>query len=435
MSVASQRPESDVPPEAPIRRWPILFANLSLRAATSLSRFVLVVMTARLLSLADLGELGVIVAIVNLASTGLGLNYFQVTTRELLDSRSRPSKAAVRDQAVVLMGAYVVGGIVLGVAVVNAWVSARLAGWLAALTLVDHLGLELQRLLVVRARPVTSNIVLFLRSGAWVLVTVGAMCFWPPLRHIETIWWGWLVGGLLGIGYGGLVLLDLPWSERLASFDAGRVRRGLRSALVLLAALVCLRAITSVDRLILERSASPDVVGVYVFFAGVANNVFVLADSGVLSTRYPDLVRSYQVGAWDEYARTMRAMVRGAGALVAVLVVGTAVLTPLLLDWVDKPELTRSMPVLWVLLVGTAAQVGMLLLRNALYVRGADLRILVTSASGAASGLVVAWLATPRFGAMGAAFSTLVGAVTMIVVSGWLLIFRTERTVRSDAIA
>jgi O-antigen/teichoic acid export membrane protein len=394
-----------------------LLANLALRGATSVARFALMVGVARLASIDDLGTLGIVLALVNVTNTALGLNFFQFAAREMLAVERDRWPRMLRDQAALHLVTYSIALLPLAVGFALSTLPSSAAPWLAVIVVLEHANQELQRILVVASKPLHSNILLFLRSGLWVYAVVLAMMRYPSLAGLQLVWWGWTLGATAAFVFGLWSLRDLPWRSPLGPVDRAWLRRGVRSAVALFVGLVCVRSIFAVDRQLLEGLVSLEAVGTYTFFAGVANTVVVLTDSGVLTTLYPDLIRSYQAGDLVAYRATMHRMLVGALAMVLVLCLGFAVAVVPVVGWIGKPELARGQPVLWLLLVAAVLQVAAQLVRNALYVRKLDRHILASCAAG----LVVAVLANaamiPVWGILGAGMATLLATAAMLVVS------------------
>jgi O-antigen/teichoic acid export membrane protein len=298
-----------------------------------------------------------------------------------------------------------------------------LALWLVAIVVLDHLGTEIQRLLVVLSRPFASNVLVFLRSGLWVFAAVGLMTFGDSWRKVETVWACWCAGAAVAALFGLWSIRDLPWRRARGPVDRAWLRRGVRSALILFGSLVCLRAVSAVDRYLLQAFESLEAVGTYTFFAGIANSLMVLAESGVLLTQYPRLVQSYQARDLAEYRRVTHVMIAGSAILVTGLTMAIVLCIGPILRWIDKPALLASAPVLWALLGATALQVIGQLVRNALFVRHRDWSILWACLVA----LVVAALANavliPILGILGAALASALAMLAMIA-SSWLSLRR-----------
>src|SRR5699024_6671877 len=82
------------------------------------------------------------------------------------------------------------------------------APWFFVLVVLEHLGQELNRMLIAMSRQLLAGVVLFLRSGLWAFVV--ALMFWYSAenRSLELVFYAWAIGSCLAC----LLGLSAFWS-------------------------------------------------------------------------------------------------------------------------------------------------------------------------------------------------------------------------------
>ena len=145
--------------------------NVVLRGLTLASKLCLVLALARLFSTEDLGTYGLLSSALSFTVFGLAFEYHYYTRRELIHSSGLRSSVLLRDQIALHLVSLVIGmplAAMLGPAVFGRWMTPMLLGWFLALLPFEVLSQELMQALVALSRPLEANVVLFLRTGAWV---------------------------------------------------------------------------------------------------------------------------------------------------------------------------------------------------------------------------------------------------------------------------
>ncbi len=390
--------------------------SLLLRLLTSASRFVLLVVLARTLDVADVGRFGLLLVTVQLGCYLAGLDFALFSIREIATGDSSTWPRVVRDQLFVHLAAY---GVVLPACVlvfVADLLPWSLAGWFYLLFLPEHLCHELGRWLMAMSRPVAANVVLFLRSGLWVYAVVALLWLEPGTRGLGTVLVGWLAGAAAAILYGVWVLRDLDWRSALvAPLGRAWVRRGLAVALPFLVSSLSLRGIATVDRYVLKAFAGEGAVGVYALFFGIANLLVVATESGVIAILTPKLCAAEHGGTATERRALYRKLTR---ATLATTILGGLVLAAAIggvLRIVERPVYAASLGIFWVLLGAAVVMAVTYIPHSTLYARGQDRAIIVSAVAGLVVAVVANLLFVPRWGGLGTAYATLAAAATIFV--------------------
>lgn len=311
-----------------------LTANSSLRAATIGIKAVLVVALAVWLGPSQLGIYGLIAATITLTTYLYGLDFYTFTIREISTGNLDDVRFRVRDQFLLFAFIYGVGSVILAAIMKGFGLDGTLIILTAAIAVLQHAALELYRILVRIERTIAASIGLFLRDAAWV---PGCLLIWAFKGEIslQDVLWSWLAGSCFSVAYGAWSLIRVLPDTETRPVDLAWLRRGIATGLRMLAGTISLRALFTVDRMILALLAPPEVLGVYVFYTSLCQAFSALFDTGVLPYFWPrllDAVKREDTVARDEVQRTIfRVCMVGAPVLaVAAIIVGTgfAVMLP-----------------------------------------------------------------------------------------------------------
>ena len=376
-----------------------------------LSRFALLIVMARLLSPAEVGTFGLFSATVGFSVLVIGGDYYIYTQRELL-SRPRGEWSFVLQHQ--LLGTLLLYLLLLPPQLLFFSFDLLPAKWLAwffAILLAEHLAQEINRLLVAIQRPVLASWILFIRMGLWVWPLLMVMWHAPGLRTLEFVFSSWLTGSILAVLLGLTIIWKsvAPW--RLWPLDGHWIRSGYRVGLFFIAATMSFRALQTFDRYIVDHLAGAELLGVYVFYCGIAMAVIGFLDSAVFSFLYPRLVGSYRQGGMVEYQRVFKELTWSASLVSAALAVVVAALAPLVFAWTGKEIYQDHLGLLWLLLGMVFIYAIGMVPHYGLYARGADKIIMVAHISALLVFAGTAWL-TAYFAPVEAAASGLLAAFT-----------------------
>ncbi|HWR83512.1 MAG TPA: lipopolysaccharide biosynthesis protein [Candidatus Deferrimicrobium sp.] len=405
--------------------------NVILRGLTLSGKFVLLLFLARYFSPEELGVFGLMSVTIAIALYVLGLDFYVYNTREILSRNPHQCAPFVRDQVVfhgivyaltlpLLLGVFVSGTI--------AW---KYLGWFYLLLVLEHLSQEANRLLITLSRSTMANVVLFLRSGAWVFVAAGVAIFADDKRSLPFLWSAWAVGVVASLGLTAYALRDVAWKElKGVRTNWGWIRNGTRVALPFFAATASLMGIQYADRYFLQHYYGESTVGVYTFYAQVSNAIQIFVFAGVISVLYPRIVAAYQQGRLSEYRLLVRKLSLGVGVSVLLLVGACAIAIKPILALVGKAVYGSQVGVFWIMLASGALLSCSYIPHYVLFAKRRDRDIIASTGIALAVALVANSLLVPRYGLHGAAWAS---ATAMAVLAGLkvALAFRSRRDSRT----
>jgi len=241
------------------------------------------------------------------------------------------------------------------------------------------------------------------------------MALQPDSRTLYTVWTGWIAGGLMSLVLALYGLRSLPWSAaRGIPVDWKWMRGGVRVALPFLGATLAFQGVQYADRYFLQHYRGEAAVGVYTFFAGIANIVHVFVFSGVNQILYPRLIEAFQEGSMDRYRGIYRKLATGIVAGTVLLSAAAAVLVYPLLTLIGKSEYIEHHRIFYIMLITVSLLTVSYLPHYSLYVRRADRRLVLATVMSFVVAVTANWLLVPHYGLAGAAFATAAAMATLL---------------------
>lgn len=396
-----------------------LFATPALRLSTIGIKTLFTLALAVWLGAADLGRYGLITATISLAVYAYGLDFYTFTVRELSTDEAHKIRQRLRDLSALFAACYLVGAVILAFTLPRFGFGAGLTILTVLLAITQHAGLELYRILVRTERTTEATTCLLLRDAAWMPVCLLAGLF---LRHLSlsVVLVCWLVGSVAGVLYAVRVILRTFRAGEVGPIDKAWLARGLRTGLRMIPGTLSLRALFTVDRMILAALAPPQVLGAYVFFTSLCMSAQGLFETAVLPFFWPRLLDAARRG--DLPARQAAegrlahaCLLGGLGGALATIVVATG-----LASYMPNPVYAANLYLLY--FVATAY--SLLTLANIphyrLYASHRDLRIVAGNMAAFASFVAAAGLIALADRAIAVPMALVVGTTTLLAFK-WMM--------------
>jgi O-antigen/teichoic acid export membrane protein len=335
--------------------------NLSLRAATLVSKFALIFVLAKFLEPTEVGLYGLLSATVFYVLMALGFDFYTFASRELIVTDRRNWAGMLRDQGVFYGITY---SALLPLCLLLFWLGLlpwQLAVWFFPLLALEHLAQELNRLLVAISEPLWASIVLFVRSGAWAIIAALWMWFDPVQRSLDFVLAAWAIGVFVSCLLGASRLRGFDRASLQRAIDWAWIRKGIRVALPFVLATLSLRALYTVDRYWIEALGGLEQLAAYVLFVGIANAIMSFLDAAVFTFAYPALIASAGKADRPTFDRQMRRLGQHTLAVALGLSIAAVVCAGPLIDWLDRPSYTQHFSLLyWTVLAAALFGISMI---------------------------------------------------------------------------
>jgi O-antigen/teichoic acid export membrane protein len=386
---------------------------LILRGLTLSSRFLLSVLLARMLSPDEMGQYGLVTAVLAFALLALGLEFYSHTLREMVPASPARRAEIIADQIALGAVTFFIVGLLSGLAVWAGLFPSRLAPWFLLILATEHISLEATRILIITSRPIRAYIGVFLRGGVWVYAIAILMFTLPSSRSLETVLVWWALGGAVSIVFAAVSLLDLPWRElRNKRPDWAWILAGLRAARPFMLTTAGALTISYVDRFMIDGFVGRGALGIYTFYSTISIGILSLGAS-VSQQFLPKIIAAYSAGsaAFRKVIHTFSWSLFGVAAGMIVL---AAVLISPMLAMFQLTQYAQSAGVFFLMLPGILLRLLADVPSYALYAARADDKLLFCNLGSATVSILLNIALIPMLGIYGAALSNCVASGVLL---------------------
>ncbi|SUA66453.1 lipopolysaccharide biosynthesis protein [Oligella urethralis] len=335
--------------------------NLFLRLVTLFSKFAIIVYVARVLSPAEVGLYGLFVVSVSYSLYFLGFDFYTFSSRDILGRDKAIWGRLFKSQLLFFGLTYLIVLPLSTLLFIYGFLPFDLIVWFLVLMVLEHMNQELSRLLIVLSEQLYASLAMFFRSGLWCLIAIVCMWFEPELRNLNTLFFLWAIGSVTGVVVGLWRCSRLKVSGWKEAVDWHWIRKGLVVAGPLLVSTLALRGLFTVDRYWFETLSSLEVLGAYTLFIGLGSALISFLEAGVFMFSYPKLIRLYKQQDKQGYSQEMKRMLILTLGFCLVFALGSALVLPLLLQWLGNEIYIQYQSLFWCLLLAMSLYaVGMI---------------------------------------------------------------------------
>ncbi len=396
--------------------------NMGLRGVGLVGRFALSFYLVKFLSLTETGQFGLIVGVAGVlpALFGFGMNYF--LSREIIGIDIADAFARIRDKMAVMVT--LLGLSLFGALVVNAFHPIDILGnlWLAGLIIVlEVIAFDLHMMLISLRKPLLANVLLIVRSVAWVFPFIGVSLVLPQYRALDTLLVFWLSSLMLSFVVLWLFTRNWPWLSVFSRpVDTGWISHTIRAGGLVYISDLGLVVYSYFDRFFVAGKLGLAATGVYTFYWTMANALLVLITAAVVQVSLPALVDSFRI-AEDAWRQTFGKMLVKAvlGSIALAVVIYSLVL--ILLPIIGNAELSRHPLIFPLMLLSIVIKIAADMTHYGLYSRQKDKTLALINISGIIINLVLTFVLVSLFGLVGVAVSMLGTAAYLLASRGYFL--------------
>lgn len=434
MSKAPTPVSNDPAPAAAVPWYPPIAWDrvgvVGFRLATLGLRFGLTFYIISMLGLEAAGSFGLILgaAAIAPAAVGLGLSYYLARDVAGQTPAIAAAMVAQRWKATLLVMALATI-VAVGLAMVFAVPITRVVLLAGMILWLEVIGLDLFLVLISLEFTLAANVIVFIRTAAWIPVVVTLSIFVPEARSLDAVLGAWLGGHLASLVYLAFVVRKWPLAtggERRA--QKGWVHRHLgRSWFIYISDLSIVGAVF-LDRFILNSMAGLAITGIFAFYWALANAAQTLVVTAVVQPAFPGLLRHFRAGNltawWREVERTMLRAVAS-----AVLAGGAIAAATGAIIWLSPAgRFPVAIGLFALLLAAAALRACAELLNYALISAGHDRSYAAINVVGVVMAAVLTYLGLRSFGLVGVGLAVAFNALLLVAIR-----FVRLRAIRADA--
>lgn len=302
-----------------------------------ISRFILFVVLAKILSPDQLGIFGLINAGVAFFVLLVGVDFYTYSNRELLSiSKSEYSRNIINQiYAYPIIYALIIPIITL--IFYNNYLPWSYLSWFLILIIMEHISTEQNRILNTLQKQLSASLVMFLRSASWIIIALPFIYFNESYQNVEVLLFSWIIGLSTSILVGGIIIAKYISGWKLYAPDLKWIQNGYKTGLLFLLGTLSFQAITTFDKYWLEILSNSKIVGVYVFYFTVIIGANAFIHAGLIVFSSPKIIKAYQSGDIIKFQKLSNIFFKKLLLATILVVVTLIILTPFVIEWINKP--------------------------------------------------------------------------------------------------
>lgn len=388
---------------------------MGLRGLALVAKFSLTLFIAKFLDLEALGVYGLIAGAAVIFPIVAGLGLIRVLSRNAVSQRLAEVTRVLRLYWGVLAAMYALVGVVgLGIGVYLH--QLELVSIVLLIVFLEHVNGDLFVLLNHLLRPLLANVLMFLRTGAWISVYMALALLFPSFRDLDVLLLFWAGGGLLALAGFAVAARDWPWlhatvgGERRAWFF-----QHFNASRTLYINDIANAAAQYTDRYLVSLFMGLEFTGVYVLFWSIGNALSNLVDTGIIQISGPRLINAH-AGRDGSYWSVFRHLLTETLGISVVLAIVTGIVVKVAVPYLNQPLVADWMAVLWLILLGFVLRMTYEIQGAVFYSRSKDVFTLFSGLFVIALSMVANVTLIPPFALNGAASAIIVSYVAGIIV-------------------
>ncbi len=391
------------------------FYLITLRGISVLAKFLFTTFYFKYSEVA-FGEYSLVATTIVLLVFLMGMDFYSYANRAILEPGSHPQKI-IFNQFVLYIILYI---ILLPVVYLIFKLEHFLMHyfWLFYLVLItEHLNLEFYRLMFVFKKPLAANINLFLRNALWVLVAVLFLLVYKRI-DIYTVLALWLAGNMAALLFSFAISLTKRQKISLQhfKFDKSWIIKGVYVSLPYILGSLAYKTIEFSDRYLIDFYLGKKAVGIYAFFANMANVLNIVLFTLVISVLYPVMVESIMKQqkhlfrqTYERFKKEIIYYALATGLLLSVFL-------PVVLIYIGKTAYVSQIYIFGLLLLANMALNWSFLYHFVIYAHKKDWQIFKATAWAAVVNILLNVILIPDWGIAGAAMATLMSFSVLVVL-------------------
>ncbi len=388
---------------------------LTLRGISIGAKFIFTVLFFQL-SEAQFGEYSLVATTILLLVFVLGMDFYSYANRAVLTPETNTQK--------IIFNQFSLYAILYVLLIPFVYVVFKMANfniaylWIFyAVLITEHLNYEFYRLLFVYNKPTQANINLFLRNGLWVLFASWQLYFYKEMT-IEQVLWYWLVGNILALFYTLTLIIGVRHKIDKQNFkwDSQWIKTGLLVSVPYILATLAYKTIEFSDRYMIDYFLDKKQVGIYSFFANMANVLNIVLFTVVISMIYPKMVSAIMDKDTLKFKKYFNQMKKETVFYAIGVSVVLAILLPIVLMAIHKDVYLKQFYVFFLLILGNFMLNLSFVYHFVIYAHHKDWQIFKATGIAAIMNVLLNLLLIPFWGIAGAAIATLVSFGLILLI-------------------
>ena len=390
--------------------------NIGFRFGGLGTKFLLVIFISKNFSEAFLGEYSIFITTIILSFFLIGFDFYSYSTRDIVKASSDQA-SLIRDQFVFYIISYILFLPLSFLIFEFEIISTDYFLYFYLILITEHLGQEFYRLFTALQKPLFSNIILFIRSGSWIIILIGTHYLDIfPIENLRNILLAWFIGALTANIISIFYLFILYSQAPLRAINFRWILNGIKVSCWFFFSTVSYKVIEFSNRYIIDWYYSKTEVGIYSFFHQVTSLISVVVFTLVIMINYPKLLLAHDQSN-ESLFKTIKSNMFNQ-IIIWSVVTGVVILSILLplISFLDNTGYAENYHIGIILVLSNIALNVSFVWHYILYAFRKDKWIFSTTFYGAILNLLLNFILIPLLGVLGAALAMLFSFMAVLIM-------------------
>lgn len=396
----------------------IKLTHLSFRLLSMLAKFLLIISIGKYLSNEALGEYSLFFSTVTIAIFFLGMDFYVFNTREIISKKHEEQAILIRDQFIFYSFTYIVFlPLLLFVFYANI-INIKYLFLFYLVLVVEHLSQEIYRLFITLSKQTLATVLLFLRTGIWVYAL---LLLWflgiDNYKTLTAIYVSWFIAALISIIIAIYTLvIDYGIKNFIGKINFQWIKHGLHISFSFFMGTLSYKIVEFSNRYVIDFFMTKSDVGVFTFYANIANALQTLVYTLVIMMYYPKLLALYEKNDELALAKIVRNFNKEVIFYSLLCSVAIIVMAYPLFKYLGKDVFWDNISILWLLLAATFFLNLSFVPHYQLFAQKKDILIRNITILIAVINIILTFMLVYTSGLYGAAISALISFLLMFLV-------------------
>ncbi|MBJ9144493.1 oligosaccharide flippase family protein [Citrobacter braakii] len=331
----------------------IYLSSIGIRGITLLSKFVFIILLAKLLQSSDLGIYGLISAAVGYAIFAIGFEFYTYSTREIINSKKDNLFFILKNQSFFYFLSYIFYIPIFFIIKYYSLLPEGSEYWFIAILFFEHIAQEINRILITLESQAFASLVLFIRQGLWCWIVIVIMLFFPSQRTLFVVFTLWLLGTFCASVTGVIYIFKNHKQYHKSQVSWHWIKKGIILSAPMLIAALALRGFFTFDRFTVEHISGLKILGAYTLFISMTAAIQSFLDTILISFSFPKLAKLCYRKEYVEFINGIKLFAIKLIVLSFLLCICCFFTGYILIKWIGKNEYFELLPLFQLLIIAT----------------------------------------------------------------------------------
>ena len=393
--------------------------SIFLRLAAAAAKFFLFLYLAVKLSPAEVGQFGLVVAIISIGIIFIGAELHYVNSREIASSKITDIRIIITDQIKTHLVFYILVPPLLYVLTLVDFLDGEYFFIVLGLLICEHISQEIIRFLQFTFQPVLGSFLIFFRNVSWVICLLVFSELALMELSITSVLLVWMMFSFFTVVLGLFLIRDYLVNVDYKNFDLRQMADNLLRALPFFITALFFVLSQNIERFTLKSIIDSEGVGVFFFLASLASVLLLVVTYGVNVFFAPHAINAFRNNGYEAYWEIKKQFIWQTLIFTLGAVLVAVNLIDPLLTFVGKGDYIDNKNIFYVMLATNFVLLFSDFTNLDMYVRNMDREMMYASIGGLSFAIINSVVFVSFMGVMGAALAAFFSVLCLWAFRGY----------------